>query len=176
MQNELWKPIPNYVGYYEVSSYGNIRRIRPSKGTRVGKIVKPYIAKGPNAATAYARIVLYVDTKYKTELVHRLVAHAFIGDIAGLEVNHLNGDGTDNRVSNLEIVTSRDNKLHRHRVLRRASGESHWAAKLTTADIVSIRKQLTSYCRGDYSRLAKQYGVSASHIRNINLGTRWATL
>lgn len=43
--------------------------------------------------------------------VHRLVALAFLGD-SDLEVNHKNGVKDDNRVENLEYVTSKQNSVH----------------------------------------------------------------
>jgi hypothetical protein len=48
---------------------------------------------------------------------HRIVAEAFLGNTKGLEVNHINGDKSDNRVSNLEIVTKNENESHSRYVL-----------------------------------------------------------
>lgn len=51
--------------------------------------------------------------KVKSHYVHRLVAEAFLGKPAGyMEVNHKNADKSDNRLENLEWVTSSANKLH----------------------------------------------------------------
>ena len=45
--------------------------------------------------------------------VHRAIAHAFLGEIPeGYQVNHINGDKSDNRLTNLEIVTPRENVVH----------------------------------------------------------------
>jgi len=47
--------------------------------------------------------------------VHRLVVESFIGPIAdGLEVNHKDLNKHNNNVSNLEIVTRRQNIIHFH--------------------------------------------------------------
>ena len=51
--------------------------------------------------------------KIKTKIVHRVVAENFISNPMGLrEVNHINGDKSDNRVENLEWVTSSQNRTH----------------------------------------------------------------
>lgn len=36
----MWKRI--YYGCYEVNKSGKVRRVKPAKGTRKGKVLKPY--------------------------------------------------------------------------------------------------------------------------------------
>ena len=50
------------------------------------------------------------------EYVHRLVAETFIPNPHNLaQVNHINGDKTDNSVSNLEWMSHADNLTHAHK-------------------------------------------------------------
>lgn len=66
--------------------------------------------------------------------IHRIVAACFIGSIpVGYEVNHINGIKTDNRASNLEIVTKSENTKHAYRtgLAKPPSGEKNGGAKLS---------------------------------------------
>ncbi|CAK0876810.1 unnamed protein product, partial [Prorocentrum cordatum] len=68
---------------------------------------------------------------YQSMLVHRLVAHTFIGPPSGgdrYEVNHIDGNKSNNRVDNLEYVSRAQNMLHHFRtklLQRRSSTEAN---------------------------------------------------
>lgn len=98
--NEVWKDIKGYPGY-QISNYG---RIWSSK--QHGRYMKP----SPNNR-GYLQINLIAKNgKRKKELVHRLVAIAFIDNPEGKpEVNHINHIRDDNRVENLEWVSKSEN-------------------------------------------------------------------
>lgn len=103
MDNEIWKPVPEYAGYYEVSNLGRIRRIK------TGKILKGYLNE-------YYRVVLTVDSKGKDYSVHRLVAMTFIPNPENKpDVNHIDGNKLNNRVDNLEWTTRSENMKHAYR-------------------------------------------------------------
>lgn len=107
MENEIWKDIPGYEGYYQVSNYGNIKsNKRPyticSKTIILtkSKIIKPNISKG------YYRVELNVNGVAKQFSVHRLVALAFIPNIHNLPcINHKDENPLNNKVENLEWCT-----------------------------------------------------------------------
>lgn len=101
MENEIWKDIPGYDGYYQVSSYGNVRSLeRPyticSKTiiSTKSKILKQGIVKG------YYNVELNVNGVAKKIFVHRLVALAFIPNI-----NHKDENPLNNIMENLEWCT-----------------------------------------------------------------------
>lgn len=107
--SEIWKDIRNYEGRYKVSDLGRIKSYVSRHNIYSELIMKP-----TQAHNGYMLIGLCDKLgKVKRFGVHRIVASAFIGEIPNkYEVNHINGDKTDNRVENLEIVTSSQNQKH----------------------------------------------------------------
>lgn len=63
-----------------------------------------------------------------------------------------------------------DDKVERN---RQPKGEKHGIAKLKDEDVIDIKAKLKSYAYGDYKKLAKEYNVVLSTIRNIHNGKTW---
>jgi hypothetical protein len=116
MDEEIWAPIAGYEDLYEVSNMGRFRslpRIRRAKCGKTafnkGKILAPQ----RSVAGGYLRVALSKDGKVKDEFAHRIVAKAFLQNPEGKPaVNHDDGDKTNNKVSNLEWSTHKENMDH----------------------------------------------------------------
>jgi hypothetical protein len=107
-QSEVWKPVPGFESLYAVSSLGRVKRLTASTRAPVG-----YVLKQRSCDKRYMYCNLYKDQKVKSQLVHRIVAAAFIGSLPqGLQVNHKDGNGANNRPDNLEYVTPSENRQH----------------------------------------------------------------
>lgn len=105
----VWKDIPKFGGRYAISNTG----IVSNKNT--GKALKAW-----RDGAGYLKVALCENGFCKQVFVHRLVADAFI-DKHGekLEVNHKDGDKSNNDASNLEWCTRSENLAHSYRVLHR---------------------------------------------------------
>lgn len=109
---EEWRPIPNYIGYYEVSNIGNVRSVDRlvTYSNGVQRVHKGKILKQDINYKGYHRVRLQKDGKSKSFSVHRLVALAFIPNPNSLpQVNHIDENKSNNCVSNLEWCTSEYN-------------------------------------------------------------------
>lgn len=116
---EIWKDIPSYEGYYQVSNLGNFRSLPriikyKNNGTRnyPSKLLLLETTKDN-----YKRITLMkegVKTRYQA---HRLVAITFIPNIENKPyINHIDGNKSNNGVTNLEWCTASENVLHADRI------------------------------------------------------------
>ena len=93
-EKEIWRPVKNYEGLYEVSNWGRVKSLKFGK-EKVLKILKNN--KG------YYYVFLSKNGIVKTYLVHRLVAQAFLDNPNNLpQINHKDENKTNNNVDNLE--------------------------------------------------------------------------
>ncbi len=109
---ETWKPVVGYEETYLVSNLGNVKSvgnfIMPNGGNRPIRELK----KGVHRC-GYLIVRLYKNGKQKQHYIHRLVAMAFIENPFDKEqVNHIDGDKTNNAVDNLEWVSREENINH----------------------------------------------------------------
>ena len=118
---EQWKPVPGYKGWYEVSSLGRVRRIKPNRGATVGRVLRPNLDKH-----GYKYVVLSKRGIHKKNYIHIMICETFHGTRPqGNWVNHKDGNPLNNRMDNLEWTTPSENNLHKCRVLKKCVGADH---------------------------------------------------
>lgn len=126
-ENEIWKAIPGYEGYYEVSSIGNVRSLdRVIENGRMGIFKRGKILKQKPDKDGYLRVSITKDNKRHKTGVHRLVALAFCEKEDGLDcVNHKDENKQNNHYSNLEWCTIKYNNNYNGRQERIAEKNSY---------------------------------------------------
>ena len=105
---EEWKSIKNYEGFY-VSNKGRVKReaFTDSLGRKNEEHIVAIVNNKERGGYEY------VHLNNDCISLHRLVAKAFIPNPDNKpEVNHIDGNKFNNTVSNLEWVTSKENKEH----------------------------------------------------------------
>lgn len=109
---EIWKDIPGYEGYYQVSNTGEVRSLDRviHKSGGVSQNRKGHLLPRRENEDGYRTVRLSKDGVRKQFSVHSLVAKAFVaGYFDGAEVNHKDCDRANNIPENLEWVTHADN-------------------------------------------------------------------
>lgn len=112
---ENWKTVKGYAEHYQVSNLGRVKSLPREYRWGYGALRKQgekILRPGTNSA-GYASVNLVVNGISKNVVVHRLVAKAFLSNPDNKrEVNHKNGNKTDNRLENLEWCTREENQQH----------------------------------------------------------------
>ncbi|SUM34073.1 ORF027 [Staphylococcus gallinarum] len=116
--------------------------------------------------------------KTKTQLVHRLLAKHFIDNPLNKKcVNHIDGNKTNNNLSNLEWVTYSENNKHAYSTKlklpsKQKLGAEHVNSKIDYDDVLEIRRKHKYESLG-YKKLSDEYGVSVSQIARIVKYESW---
>jgi len=156
---EKW--IPGYEGLYKATSEGEI----------YSSISGIYL-KLTKDRLGYMRVQL----KRRTYKVHRLIAETFLDDFYDKpQVNHLDGDKSNNNLENLEMTTISENLRHAFNtgLIRRKKGELHNSNKLFNDD-VSIIRELYHKKSFTQKQLGLIFGVGQPHISTIIRKAGWS--
>lgn len=123
MENEIWKDVKGYEGYYQVSNMGRVKSMRVLKTPKNGAICRKnaFLSTKTTHDKRYIIVALCRDGEIKPTPVHRLVAETFIPNPNNLPfVNHKDEDPTNNHVDNLEWCTCAYNLAYNNGYARRA--------------------------------------------------------
>lgn len=166
---EIWKPLKDYEGLYEISNMGNFKSL-PKKGSSKILLMK---SRHVDISTGYIAIQLHKNNKMLTKRIHRLVASTFIPNPNNYPVvNHIDGNKKNNQVDNLEWCTYSENSLHaiNSGLSKPIWGEKHPQAKLSNKDLDKI-KELFSEGRTN-KEIAQLFNIGAPHISKIRNNKR----
>ena len=148
----MTKQIESYSKYTinesgEVISHQGLypRKLKPQRATQSKK--------------GYYQVRLYDNSGKlgKLNYLHRLTWQTFRGQIPkGMEIDHMNGDTTDNKLSNLQLLSKRNNKLKHSR---------------ETQEYL-LREQRDKLCQdydtlGTFKAVAKKWGVSITAVNRV---------
>lgn len=191
---EIWKTIPGYEGIYKVSSHGRVRSLdrntiafMPGVGSYTrffkGKTLKQSHFIGSKSSPGYWCVGLRPLNGVRLPcLVHRLVAMTFIPNPENKPtVNHKDGNGKNNHVSNLEWCTRLENNQHAirtglhdpHFTKNRRRGSASNTSVLKELDVIQIKSLLGKISQTD---IAKMFKVHPSTIHLIKKGRNWKHL
>lgn len=133
------KDIRDYRGKYFVTSEGQVFSRKHGKRS----IINGSIAlKQDINSCGYHRVTLSQNGKTKRYFVHRIVAEHFLPEPPQiedrLEVNHLDGDKSNNSSDNLQWSSGSENVVHALDTGLRLRGESHVNSKLTDDQVRDV--------------------------------------
>lgn len=144
---EKWKTIKQY-NKYEISDKGNIRHAES----------KILLEKDFNNC-GYLRVVLKEYSNKTRPLIHRLVAEAFLENPYNKpQVNHIDGDKTNNNIENLEWVTRSENEIHK---LKQGLSNISWKGEFKIVYIDGSEE-----IWDNQREFARRLGTTSINIRN----------
>lgn len=160
--DEQWRSVVGFPNY-EVSDLGRVRR-RES-----GRVLKLILRDGHGK---YLVACMSAYPKVHQRPVHQLVMHAFVGSQAkGIEVRHLDGVPTNNRLSNLAYGTKSDNMQDAIRHGTFPLLENRPGAKLTRQQAVAI------YLSDEPTVILEaRYGIGKGVVRQIKMRETWRSV
>lgn len=178
-KGEIWAKMPSFEHSYMVSNFGRVKSIERDVAIGGGwsRYHKSIIIK-QSEKFGYFAVSLPIKKKgrsrYNCFRVHILVAKAFISNPSNKRVvNHKNGKKHDNRASNLEWATDRENTLHaiKNKLIVIPCGEKARNVKLSKSNVLKIRK-LRSLGK-EYKKIGEVFGISGSYAHNICSRKTW---
>ena len=163
---EIWRTVKDYP-LYSVSNLGRLKNNKTQK-----------ILKGGLDIYGYRIAILCNNGKRKSKTIHRLIAEAFIDNPDNKpQVNHINGDKSDNRLENLEWMTAgentRDANRHGKGHQMNQNGEKNSMSSLTEQQVIEIIKETKKPNRRKDQKIADEYGVTRKTISNIRHNLTW---
>lgn len=163
---EHWKPVVGFETYYQISNTGKLWSLRKKK-YRIGF----------DNGRGYLNVTLSVQDKTSNRRIHQMVMESFVGPRPpGLDINHIDGKKTNNRLSNLEYVTRTENLKHAYKLGLLLHTESGFKAGHThnrTITIADVKRIRASEGGAALQKLAEELNMNVCQLYKIRNGTRW---
>lgn len=183
MQEEIWKDIPGYEGLYQVSNLGRVKsldRVVNAGGTKNENRVslkKGKLLKCSLTTRGYSRVSLSIKSITKQLLIHRLIALCFLDKVEGkVNINHINGIKTDNKLSNLEYVNQRENILHSKIFLLKKKSPFVSFSNKYNRFVPSIRINNKTIKLGRFKTEEEALRAYINALKENNLENKYATI
>lgn len=162
----VWRPIPGYEGRYEASSSGDIKSLKRTKacghsGRTTLPVQERILSQAISKKSGHAFVSLSNGAHGKSTTVHGLVWAAHMGARGqGMDIDHINGVASDNRIENLRVVTHRENSINSTRprgansrrgvsYLPSRKGHKKWVAYITESGWSRKKKQIGYFLTED---------------------------
>lgn len=176
--------------FYMISSEGHVKSCARKVKTFNGQVVcyrtvpETYpLAEKDIRGYKNVLLIQYDDNmkpiKRYMRQVHRLVLEAFnpVPNMKELQVNHINGNKSDNRIENLEWMTPQENTQDANKRglghQMDQDGEKNSMHKLTETQVIQIIKETKKPNRRSDQKIADDYGVTRKTISNIRRNITW---
>ena len=176
-EEETWRPVPGYEGWYEASDQGRVRSVERVVMVMTTRVKTPYPIRlqskvlRPALCNGYRSVMLWKQHVAETKKVSTLVLETFVGARPGGHYTcHADGNSINDRLTNLYWGTPTQNSDDKRRHGTHIQGEQIPWSKLTANDVRYIRR-----ARGKESQdaLAAKFGVTQSHISRLQNGKEW---
>lgn len=161
---EAWRDIPGYEGYYQASTFGNIKSLDRviTQISRWGKLVSRNYPGKIFTFKPHAKDSDYYSVRFNNKKlsVHTLIILTFKGPMpADCDViRHKDGNPFNNKLDNLIYGTFSENVIDIYR-------QGKPKGKLTIEQVVEIRKLFNTGV--SHKNIGWLYGVSRRTISNI---------
>lgn len=166
------KPIKNFENLYAITDKGEVITLK-----RDSYVKKERISKGYKNKKGYM-VFDFRRRGGKVRPIHRLVAEAFIPNPNNLpQVNHKDGNKTNNCVDNLEWCNNSYNQIHAFANNLQKGNFKHPNSKLKYEDVIYIKHNYQKGVLGKGIRsMAKRFNVCDSTIKQILNGSSYKTI
>ena len=171
---EVWKAVVGREGLFEVSDQGRVRSLPHGRRHWCGKLIpQPGRIVNQSPHSGGYRIVALRDGK--KHYVHKLVMAAFIGEANRRDVNHIDGDKSNNCLANLEYCDRLHNVQHAIATgLQDNGGESNGMSKYKAESIKAAYDMVQN--GSTQGEAARATGVSEPVVQQVVTGKRWQCL